>query len=197
MSRKHLNTLLLVLLLGVVGLGGVLRRDPGVPNREFIPEMVHTPRFNAFAANPNFADGKTLREPQPGTIPRGALPLPYAATPEDALRAGEELANPVPADDQAAVERGARVYANFCVVCHGPAGQGDGPVSLHGFPAPPSLLTERSVRMKDGQLFHILTFGQKNMPGYAAQISREDRWKAVRHVRALQKKAPARPGGAR
>ena len=31
-------------------------------------------RYNAFEANPNFADGMTLRVPPPGTIPRGLLP---------------------------------------------------------------------------------------------------------------------------
>jgi len=45
--------------------------------------------------------------------------------------------------------------------------------------------------MRDGQLFHILTFGQGNMPAHAAQLSREDRWKAVVHIRTLQSKAPA------
>ena len=40
--------------------------------------------------------------------------------------------------------------------------------------------------MSDGQMFHVLTFGQKNMPGYAAQISAADRWQAILHVRSLQ-----------
>jgi mono/diheme cytochrome c family protein len=39
--------------------------------------------------------------------------------------------------------------------------------------------------MKDGQLFHIITFGQGNMPSYAAQVDRDDRWKVVRFVRGL------------
>ena len=38
-------------------------------------------------------------------------------------------------------------------------------------------------------MFHVLTFGQKNMPGYAAQITTDDRWKAILHVRELQRPA--------
>ena len=193
---KALNAILLMLLLLLLGLNLFLRHDPTAPNQEFLPEMVRTERFNAYAANPNFADGKTLRTPEPGTIPRGFLPLHYGNSPEEAMRAGEELVNPYAASDAQALERGARVFANFCVVCHGPAGQGDGPVAFRGYPAPPSLHTERALKSKDGQMFHILTYGQKNMPSYASQVSREDRWKVILYVRSLQKKAqPPAAGG--
>ena len=51
--------------------------------------------------------------------------------------------------------------------------------------------------MKDGQLFHILTYGQNNMPSYASQLSRDDRWNAIIHVRSLQRAtAPDLPGAA-
>jgi mono/diheme cytochrome c family protein len=40
--------------------------------------------------------------------------------------------------------------------------------------------------MKDGQIFHVLNFGQGNMSSYASQISREDRWKVILYVRSLQ-----------
>lgn len=197
---KALNAILLLLFLVLLGANALLHYDPTAPNREFMPEMVRTPRFNAYAANPNFPDGKTLRRPEPGTIPRGFLPLHYGASPEEALRAGRELVSPIAASDANALERGAKVFANFCVVCHGPTAQGDGPVAFRGYPAPPSLHTERALKMKDGQMFHILTYGQKNMPSYAAQVSREDRWKVILYVRSLQQKAqrPAvvtQPGG--
>ncbi len=48
--------------------------------------MVRSVPFNSFSENPNFPDGKTLRQPVKGTIPRGFTPIYYNATPEDALR---------------------------------------------------------------------------------------------------------------
>ncbi len=45
------------------------------------------------------------------------------------------------------------------------------------------------MKMKDGQIFHVLTFGQNNMPSYASQLSREDRWNVITYVRSLQKQA--------
>jgi mono/diheme cytochrome c family protein len=172
-----------------------VRPQPWRPNREFIPEMVRTPRFNAYSTNPNFANGMTLQTPVAGTIPRGFLPLHYAPTPEDAVRAGDTLENPIRPEDALAISRGSVVFANFCVPCHGAAGKGDGPVIQRGYPAPPSLFADNARKIKDGQIFHILTYGQKNMPAYASQLSREDRWRVIAFVRSLQKQASPVPAG--
>jgi mono/diheme cytochrome c family protein len=167
-----------------------LRPDPQTPNVEFLPEMVRTARYNAYSAHPDLPEGVTLKPPVAGTIARGQLPLHYAASPEDALRAGLELENPLPSGPES-LARGEFVYQNFCQTCHGPSGSGNGPVPMRGFPAPPSLLAERALRMKDGQILHIVTYGQGNMASYASQLSREDRWKVVGFIRQLQKQAGA------
>jgi mono/diheme cytochrome c family protein len=178
-----------------LGLNWMLHPQPAQPNREFIPEMVRTPRFNAYSANPNFTDGKTLQSPVAGTIPRGFLPIYFAATPEDAARAGHTLQSAVRLDDAQVVARGAVVFSNFCMPCHGSTGKGDGLVAQRGYPAPPSLYADNARKIKDGQIFHILTYGQKNMPAYAGQLSPEDRWNVIAFVRALQKQASPVPVG--
>jgi mono/diheme cytochrome c family protein len=183
------NAVLGVGLLLIVLLNWGLGDDRSRPNDEMMPEMVHSVPYNSYAPNPNFADGATLQRPQPGTIAHGHLPLHYKATPEDAVRAGEELANPVAADDARARQRGPVIFSQYCQVCHGPAGQGDGPVAKRGIPPPPPLTADKARLMKDGQLFHVLTYGQGNMASYAAQVPREDRWFVILHVRELQKQA--------
>jgi mono/diheme cytochrome c family protein len=188
-SRRAVNVGLFLLLLTVVALNWLTGTDPGRPNHEFLPQMAHSPRYNTFSANPNFPDGQTQQPPVLRTIARGLMPLHYRATPEDALRAGEELHSPLKGDDVRARERGASVFANYCQVCHGPGGKGDGPAAQRGLPPPASLLAEKALRLKDGQIFHILTYGQGNMASYAGQLSREDRWHVILHVRALQQQA--------
>lgn len=188
-SRRTINVCLMLSMVTIVILHGLMAADPGQPNQEFLPEMVRTPRYNTFSAHPMLPNGQTQQPPVPGTIARGMMPLHYRATPEDALRAGEELQNPLRADDRRAQQRGAAVFANYCQVCHGPGGKGDGPVTQRGVPPPASLLGEKALRLKDGHIFHILTYGQGNMASYAGQLSREDRWHAVLHVRALQKQS--------
>ncbi|MGZ5443504.1 MAG: c-type cytochrome [Thermoanaerobaculia bacterium] len=181
MRRTIVNVVLLLLTIGLLSLNWLVRSDAATRNFDVLPNMVESVPYDSFARNPNFADGKTLREPVPGTVFRGHLPLHYAATPADAVRAGLELTSP-----PASVARGAIVYANFCETCHGPAGKGDGRVAQRGFPAPPSFLAPKALQMRDGQMFHVLTYGQNNMPSYASQIAREDRWAAIAYVRTLQ-----------
>jgi mono/diheme cytochrome c family protein len=156
---------------------------------------------DAQAPVPALPDGSRpdLRPPA-GSIARGYLPLEYGSTPEEALRAGLELRNPNPADDPDALARGQLIYANFCALCHGPAGAGDGAVTKRGVPPPPSLLLDHARQMRDGQMFHLISMGQKNMASYASQVQREDRWKVILHIRTLQaaalEEAPAVEGSA-
>ncbi len=189
--RLGVNLLLALVLVAIVSVYLGLSADPTRPNREFLPNMVRSVAADAFAPSTVFAGGQTLQSPPPGTIARGLPPLHYTDSPEDAARAGVELINPFAADDRAALARGAAVFTNICAVCHGAGGLGDGPVTLRGVPPPSSFFAENALKIKDGQMFHILTYGQKNMPSYASQVSREDRWKAILHIRSLQRQAAA------
>ena len=90
---------------------------------------------------------------------------------------------------EASVTRGGDVYRVYCISCHGPSGAGDGPVAKRGFPPPPPLTTGKSAQMKDGQLFHILTYGQGSMASMAAQLTRDRRWDVVSYVRQMQQEA--------
>ena len=210
------NTILSVLLVLVAVLSALTGTDYSRPNLEVLPDMKYTPAWKAYEPNPNFPNGRTLQEPVAGTIARGALPLHYSPSKEDALRAGDEIQNPYhlhdaealePTIDQAAaqqqaiaqqrlaasVSRGREVYNVFCITCHGPRGAGDGPVPQRGFPPPPSLLTGKSLQMKDGQLFHLLTYGQGSMAPFAGQLSASRRWDVINFIRDMQGSAVSTP----
>ena len=194
MTLNRTNVLLAVGLVITLGASWGTGVDHSLRGLEFAPQMAHSARYNAFSPNPNFPGSQTLRAPEPGTIARGQPPLHYAATPADAVRAGLELTNPVAVADATALAQGTTVFLNFCQPCHGAGGRGDGPVTQRGFPPPPSLLAQHALDLKDGQLFHILTYGQGNMAPYASQLSRDDRWRVILYVRSLQA-APAPPAG--
>jgi hypothetical protein len=189
---RVLNITLFLAFIGSLGAYALTDRDLSQRNFEAFPDMAHAVAYDTYAPNPNFPDGKTLQLPEPGTIARDSVPLHYEGTPSDAVRAGEELTNRYSMDNARARERGAFVYTNYCQFCHGAAGKGDGPVSKRGMPLPASLATaDNPVKMKDGQMFHVLTFGWRNMPAQAGQLSQEDRWKVILHVRTLQQQAAA------
>jgi mono/diheme cytochrome c family protein len=196
MRFDRLNLVLGAGLALLLGLNWWSRPDPGMPGLEFAPQMAHSARYAAFAQNPNFPDGQTLRAPEPDTIARGQSPLHYAPTPADAVRAGLELQNPISSADSAALARGATLFAGFCGPCHGATAHGDGVVVRRGFPPPPSLLETHAIGLRDGQMFHILTYGQGNMASYASQLARDDRWKVVVNIRSLQQGSGAVAEGA-
>jgi mono/diheme cytochrome c family protein len=186
---KRINLALVVAVVLVLALNLSVGTNPERPNMEFLPDMAHPVSYHSFAANSNFSDGRTLQSPVDGTVPRGHMPLHFGPGPEDALRAGKELKSPLLPEDKRAKQLGPVLFAHHCLVCHGPEGKGDGPVTLRGVPPPPSLLAEKTVATPDGQIFHVLTFGQQNMASYATHLSVEERWYVIDHLRAMQKQA--------
>jgi len=157
---------------------------------EYMPDMAQSLPYDTFAPNPVTRDGKTLQAPVAGTIPRGFRPFRYAATPEDALRAGRELLNPVPRSTDS-LERGRALYETFCAVCHGEHGQGDGPL-VPRIPNPPSYTSARVRMMAPGEIFHVISRGSGRMPSYAAQIPYDERWFVVLYVTELREAAEPR-----
>jgi mono/diheme cytochrome c family protein len=157
----------------------------------YMPDMAHSIPYNSFAPNPITRDGKTLQAPVPGTLPRGSQPFHYGATPEEALRAGRELRNPIPRSAET-LARGRIVFETFCLVCHGEHGQGDGPL-VPKIPNPPAYTSDRVRAMAPGQIFHVITRGSGRMPSYAAQITPEQRWLVVHYVGTLQQRGDAWP----
>lgn len=184
----RLNTVLAVVFILLIFANVYVRPDESRLNFEFLPEMVRTPSYKAFDENEVMTNGITFQAPPPHAVARGTPLLPLAPSESDALRAGEVLTNPFDAEDLTAYTRGSEVFRTWCTPCHGGTGKGDGPVAMRGFPAPPPLTSQNSVAMKDGQMFHLISYGQNNMPGYASQISADDRWKAVIYVRTLQRR---------
>jgi mono/diheme cytochrome c family protein len=177
-----------VVLLPVVVMGGlgVMSRDAGVRNREWPTQMQYSPAYRSQTANPVLPYQMTEQPPVPGTVPRGFQPFHYGPDQVEAERAGRELKNPFqPTFENLA--RGHHVYSNYCAVCHGATGAGDGPI-IPKYPNPPSYQIEKSKSLPDGTMFHVITSGRNNMPSHAAQVSAADRWKAVLYIRKLQGK---------
>ncbi len=185
---KRSFTWLVVILLPVLVIGGmgVMSRDVGVRNREWPTQMQYSPAYRSQTANPVLPNQMTQQPPVPGTVPRGFKPFHYGPDQAEADRAGRELKNPFQSTAEN-LARGQYIFTNYCAVCHGATGAGDGPI-LPKYPNPPSYQTEKSKSLPDGTMFHVITMGRNNMPSHAAQVSADDRWKAILHIRKLQGK---------
>jgi mono/diheme cytochrome c family protein len=99
--------------------------------------------------------------------------------------------------DEQTMARGRERYDIYCAPCHGLSGRGDGMIHQRAqkvanrWTPPVDLQSERIVRLPHGQLFFTIGNGVRNMPGYAAQLTPQDRWAIVLYLRALQRSQSA------
>lgn len=174
-------------ILGVIFLVVVFtgcNKDKNDPGYDYFPDMFYSNAYESYTPNPNFPDGKTLREPVAGTISREMIPFPYEKTDEDRILAGRELKNPMGYSSED-IARGKEMYGRFCAMCHGETGDGKGFLFTSGkYPFPPAtLLSEKVVNIPDGEIYHSITVGYGIMGPHGAMINQDDRWKIISYIR--------------
>jgi mono/diheme cytochrome c family protein len=137
----------------------------------------------------------------PRTPPVGSVPTTGREDSLDLLLDLRDLVNPVPVSWESQ-RRGRQVFEQYCIVCHGPAGKGDGTV-VPKFVPPPDLTLETSQQRADGYIYAMIRQGRGIMPRYGDKVRGTDRWAVVNYVRQLQglvtppPAPPPAPGGAR
>jgi mono/diheme cytochrome c family protein len=148
-------------------------------------DMHDQPKYIPLRPSSFFADGRSARTPEEGTIARGHLnddALFYTGKGPDGKFAD---AFPFPVTKEV-IERGQQRFNAFCTPCHSRLGNGDGMIVRRGFRRPPSYHTDRLRTVPHGYIFDVITNGFGAMQDYSAQIQPRDRWAIVAYIRALQ-----------
>jgi mono/diheme cytochrome c family protein len=147
-------------------------------------DMHLQPRYNPEGPSTFFTDGRSVRDPVPGTVARGQLRI------DDHLYTGQvdgkdatDFPFPIKAADMA---RGQQRYNIYCSPCHDYLGAGNGMIVQRGFPQPPSFQSDRLRAAAPGHFFAVMTNGYGAMYSYASRITPEDRWRIAAYIRALQ-----------
>jgi len=164
-----------------------------------IQEMANQPRYEPLEPSAAFADGRSSRQPVPGTVARGQLRLDEAFY---TGRQGEQFIGELPERALAnhtlsvLLERGRDRFGVYCSHCHGLVGGGTGGsremeqfvgmVVKRGFPMPPTFHQARLRRVPIGHFFDVMTNGFGRMPAHGYMIPTEDRWAIAAYIRALQ-----------
>ena len=147
-------------------------------------DMHDAPRYEAFEANDQFADGRAARMAPAGTVARGLL------REDEALYTGKvdgQAVDRVPfALSHNDLRRGQERYTIYCTPCHGQLGDGNGMVVQRGLRQAASYHQDRLRQERIGYLFDVITNGFGAMQGYAEQVPVRDRWLIAAYVRALQ-----------
>jgi len=97
--------------------------------------------------------------------------------------------NPVAATAEA-IAAGAASYTQYCAVCHGNEGKGDGPGAAGLNPKPADFSEEHVQVLSDGGLFWFITNGVPDsaMPPWGGALSEQQRWELVNFLRTFKSK---------
>ena len=108
------------------------------------------------------------------------IPVALFAHDWNAPEKAAQRPNPVP-KDAAAIERGQKLYQQFCANCHGKKGQGDGPLAAALNPKP-SNLAARAGHHTDGDFAWKIANGRGVMPGFKNQLKETQIWELVHYI---------------
>lgn len=184
------NTIKSLAAIALISVFGSCDRDRNTTGWQYFDDMAQSTAYETYTPNPNFADGKTMRNPVEGTIPVGYQPYLYEKSDADRVLAGKELVNPFQ-PTTGNLERGKQVFNVYCISCHGEKGDGKGFLFTSGkYPFPPkTLLSDNMRNAPAGDIYHVITVGFGVMPAHGSQVRPEDRWKVAMYVKdVLQKR---------
>lgn len=166
-------------------------KDPNSPGYEYMPDMY---RSAAVEANVDYhnPDKLSAKLPPDGTIPFSSDPtmaifnMPYALHDNAAdYEKSASIKNPIAYSD-AVVKEGEAIYKKMCTHCHGEKGDGMGQIAINGKIEGIPSYTGALKTLPEGKMFHTITYGKGLMGSHAGQLNKEERWKVIFWVKALQ-----------
>lgn len=120
-----------------------------------------------------------------------AVPHQFVLTPEQ-----KALKNPVKFTEES-VEKGKKLYATQCAMCHGKTGDGKGDLAAVMHVNTPDFTKPDAFSARtDGELFTIINVGSQSMPAEEKRLKTIQAWDLVNFLRTLEGKKPAKSEGA-
>ena len=89
------------------------------------------------------------------------------------------------------LNEGHRLFTINCAHCHGPHGDGDGPVAGSLIDLPPNLHAPHAQKYLAVEVYQIITEGKDSMPGFKGELSAKERWAITYFVKSWEAKKPA------
>jgi len=146
--------------------------------------MKQQPKPLPYRSSGFFDDGRMMRAPPPGTVPRSRRGQSRVFT-TGLLPNGDYTSEyPLPLTPEL-LHRGGEAFEAYCAACHGLLGDGESWVSRNmALRLPPSLLT--LPEYPPGYWYTVISEGYGMMPGYADKLSLTERWAVAAYVEALR-----------
>ena len=96
------------------------------------------------------------------------------------------ILNPIETN-KGSLKIGKIVYKQYCGICHGNKGKGDGLAGMSLKPRPADFTKESCQVQSDGVLYWKLTEGKAPMAGYKESLTEKQRWHLINYLRTLKK----------
>ncbi len=159
------------------------------PGYEYMPNMYRSPGIETYGEH-NIEGYNGM--PVEGTIARGKLST-FNYDKSEYLLAGDEANYPSSfTKDDNNLEEGKELFEMMCSHCHGNNGDGKGSIKHDIYSAVPSFFDANEEKkrrsgttmseLKEGHIFHTITYGLNAMGPHASQITEEERWKIVYYI---------------
>jgi hypothetical protein len=179
-------------------------KDKRKPGSVYMPDMAYSRTYETYSEQDSLKFTSDINDkggnkiyfnamPAAGTIKRNEL-FPYTL-PNDSngYKMSASIPNPVEFMTGAEMSEAGRLYNINCAICHGEKGLANGPMSTK-VGAIANFTLDMYKVMKDGTMFHSITYGRRNvglMGSYASQLNRKQRWMVIKYIRTLQGPATA------
>jgi mono/diheme cytochrome c family protein len=159
---------------------------------EFLQRMEGQAKYEYYETSEFWADGKAMRTPPEGTVPRER---PVGNPGLTTGRVNGALVTAIPLElNRQVLEEGQKQYNIICSQCHGRLGDGNSVVAENmALRLPPSLV--QIANKPDGHFFVAMTEGYGVMPSFAGELNIQERWAVVAYVRALQRARTSQVAG--
>ncbi|HEX6588960.1 MAG TPA: cytochrome c [Longimicrobiales bacterium] len=170
-----------VALVALVGTSGCTEIENTLAKVPFLAFMHSSPMIDPYEMPRPAPEGSV-----PVRDPFGVAPYANGNTIADLQDLASRASNPIQPGDTAALVHGQAMFLRHCMVCHGPTGQGMGPITgPDRFPMGPSLVSPIVAGYSDGYVYAIVRQGRGLMPAYGPRMTELERWQVVAYVRSL------------
>ena len=178
-ARNSFKRTVLALPLLTLACGDTTLLDP----------MERQPKFRAFSANSLYEDGRAMRQPPAGSVPREAVTMRPEFTAGLDRKGNVVSAIPIPVTREL-MDAGRTRFEIHCAPCHGLLGDGVSPVATQMSLRPPPNL-HKLTNPGPGHIFQVISLGFGLMASYAPELTAEERWAIVAYVEALRRSQSA------
>ena len=146
-------------------------------------DMYNSVPYNTYSTNPVFKNGLSSQDPVEGTIARGQVVYEIPNSEAGYQMAKDSLQSPLELSEKN-LDNGQKMYAIYCAICHGDAGDGQGTlVKNEKFLGVPNY-KDRDIT--DGSAYHVIMYGRNMMGSHSSQLSETERWQVVQYVSKLR-----------